>query len=79
MELLWTFEYGPLTTVGALPQGAMFETVAGVRAIVHYTGGHDPAHCINLDTGVYVAFESDDDEPCNQITLSRKPREVATD
>ena len=42
MELLWTFEYGPLTTVGALPQGAMFETVAGVRAIVHYTGGHDP-------------------------------------
>lgn len=73
MELVWTFEYGELTAIGALPQGAMFETLAGVRAIVVYAGGHDPAHCISLDTGEYVSFVRGDDEPCYPITLSRHP------
>lgn len=73
MELLWTFEYGQLTTIGALPQGTTFETIAGVRAIVVYVGGHDSAHCIDLDSGEYVAFERGDDEPCNTITLARRP------
>lgn len=70
-ERLVTNAAGPVTTLGELRPGAIFETVhGGVRAVkseYHFSGGQ--CECILLTSGEYAHFPQMNATPVREITL----------
>src|SRR5712664_2283770 len=68
----WRHNVGQWSTVGELDQGAVFVTLAGVRAVkseYHYENGD--CLCVLLASGEYAHFAGGDDEPALNLDVPR--------